>query len=250
MDKREKYGAAAAIAVAVVVIALVLSYPLLNHSHNPPPFNRSQFDSKAVSSGNARATFYGLGGVNYTLNNSSIYAYIYTSPPGPTVNGITGDYATYVNNGNSYTVYENISYTGGMLTIVSLVTGRNMTQNFIFNNTEDVEMNYSLNYVITIDGYVETVLHMSSPSGPNGTNISIVPQTYGFTESYSFIGSGPYAASFPTHNKSMANWSALAGLLYKGSLLFGFNSTVLNLNFSRITLLPGQSVNLGSITMR
>ena len=249
MEKREKYGMIAAIAVAALIVASILIYPLLSQAPTPPPFSQSQFDSRMVSVGNASANFYGLGGVKYTLNNSSIFTDLYTTPPGPTVYGISGDYASYFKSGNSYSVYENITYTGGLLTIFSQVTSSKMTQSFHFNNTERVAMNYSLNYVITIGGYVETVLHMSSPSGSNGTNISIVPQTHGFTETYSFFGNGPFAASFPTHNGTMANWSDLSGLLYRGSLQFGFNSTNLDLNFSRVTLLPGQSLDLGSITI-
>ena len=249
MEKREKYVMVAAIAVAAVIIASILIYPLLSQAPTPPPFNRAEFDSRVVSVGNASANFYGLGAVNYTLNNSSISAYLYTSPSGLNVYGISGDYASYSKNGNNYSVYENITYTGGLLTIFSHVTGSKMIQSFHFNNTEKVVMSYSLNYVISINGYVKTILHMSSPSGSNGTNISIVPQTHGFTETYSFVGNGPFAASFPTHNGAMANWSDLSGLLYRGSLQLGFNSTNLNLNFSRVTLLPGQSLDLGSITI-
>ncbi len=68
-----------------------------------------------------------------------------------------------------------------------------------------------------------------------------------FTETYSFLGSGPAAASFPLQNNMEANWSDLSGLLYKGSLQFGSGITALALNFSRITLLPRQSLCMGSI---
>ena len=122
----------AAIAVAVVIVASILIYPLLSQVPTPPPFSQSQFDSRMVSVGNASANFYGLGGVKYTLNNSSIFTDLYTTPPGPTVYGISGDYAIYFKSGNSYSVYENITYTGGLLTIFSQVTSSKMTQSFHF----------------------------------------------------------------------------------------------------------------------
>lgn len=239
----------AGVIITVILISFVI-YPALisNQNGSAPAFNRSDFNSGTVGVGNMSVQFTGLDFDSISHNNNSIFVDAYPSPPGETASGVTNDHAVFDNLSGNYTVHENISFKKSQMTVITNITSLGVTQTFVLNNTAGTKESYSLNYFAVVGGLQNATLYMNSPSGPIGKTVDISPQTYGLTESYSFLGSGPYAIQFQADGTYL-NWSSLDGLLYSGELSFSHDTTKLSLNYSQVSLLPGSSLVLGSIQL-
>ncbi|AKA49450.1 hypothetical protein IX51_10465 [uncultured archaeon] len=257
MDRDRKIMASSIIGGVVIVsiIIMALIFPSLfpnNNSAGNTHFNLANFDARSLEAGNNTLSTIGLSA--YHLNppgaNSSLTDYFVTFPPGDTVTGILNDNAVYLKNNGSYTVYENTTFKTDVVTVLSVLTNDSVIQSIAINNTGDELQTYSFSYHLFIPISGNTTLYNYTPYGSSPQNFTIVPSTFGFSESYSFPATGPVAVGFPYYNDTLVSWSDLFGVYKQGSITFNHQGTQLGLEFGEVRLPPGDSLNFGTITLK
>lgn len=237
---------------AIITVAVVL--PGLHSGNNTPgnsQFNRADFNSQTVYAQNT--SLYASGYGSYAIagqNKSHVLNEIFEiTPPGGGFSGLTNDVATYLNLSGTHIVYENMTFSNFTVTLTSVMTDEHVSQSIILNNTGPSLQKFSLSYYV-YTGVIGNITLFSNPNGgPQEQNVTIVPHTYGYSESYSFFYGGLLGVEYPYYSNTTVSWSTLSGLYTGGTLSFAHGETELELNFGQVSLPPGDSIDLGSISI-
>lgn len=256
MNKQTKIVVASVVAVVVVVAGITAGLMYFSKSGNETtkqPFNLNDFNRKTLVEGNR--TLKVIGAAQYILsdsnNSSPIYVSLSLMPPGLSYSLLYDDHAYYYEKNKIYYALENLTFKGAGLEVVSMLSDRNLTLSFILNNTGSEKQSFSLDYNVSLNSLTNTTLFIGGryPS----SNLTIVPNTYGLKESYSFKDNGYYKAQFEKYENVSVDWYAMTGIYSGGEITFSSGlfteGTLFSLAFSGVTLPPGDLLNLGSIVV-
>lgn len=243
-------GAAAIISIIIVASA----FPGYFNGHNAQGtshFNRADFNSRTVSAQNN--SLYASGIANYAIeeqNKSHVLSeYFELTPPGIGLSGLINDRAAYMNLSGTHIVYENLTFTNYTITIRSALTNEGVNQSIFLNNTSPNLQKFSFSYKLYTSAVGNITLFSYPNNGGQEKNVTIVPRTYGYSESYSFHNGDLTGVAYPYYNNTMISWSSLRGLYSGGTLTFNQGETAIGLNFGQVSLPPGDYLDLGNITV-
>lgn len=241
-------------AVIVIIIIVAVTFPGFHNNNNTQGnshFNRANFNSRTVSAQNNSLYVSGLGDYTIKEQNKShmLSEYFEFTHPGIGLTGLTNDIAAYLNLSGTHIVYENLTFPDYTITIVTFLSNESVTQGISLNNTGPSLQKFSFSYNLYTSIVGNITLLTYPNNGGQEQNITIVPHTYGYTESYSFYNGGLNGIEYPYYNNTTVSWSELSGLYTDGTLTFNQVGTEMALNFGQVSLPPGDYLDLGNISI-
>lgn len=239
------------IVIVAIIITAILYPSLIGNKSGPEPshFNLNDFNSETIVEHNN--TLKTLGLINYQITppgqNSSFWEYYEFTPPRSPMTGLIKDQAVYVKDQAAYMVNETMVYQNYTVCVVSDLTGNSVRQSLIIENTETSLLKISFSFNVVINSLGNTTLYNFTQPGSQQQNFTIVPRTYGLSESYSLSQGEPLGIGFPYFNETIISWSQLSALYNSGTVTFNQRGTQLIVEFSQVSIPPGDTLNLGTI---
>ena len=250
MNKDLKVIIAAVIAF-VVVVAGIVTIAELNSRHTTPPtvppWSPADFNAGALASGNTTLNITGDASSTLLTGNNTHHVYL-NFYPSTNKDTLTYDSAVYNKSGTG--ANETLNMTSIVLNVEYRMNNDSLTETFTIKNTQSTEQAISMNYQVLISTLTNVTVSQGDPHYP--VNATLVPATFGYTETYNFNSANLFGASFGNGVNCTFNWYSMEGILNSGSLIFNsysYNTTTLKLNFSGFSIPPYSSLTLGEMSV-
>ncbi|WP_048161745.1 hypothetical protein [Thermoplasma acidophilum] len=240
--------------IAIVTVAIVLSAGAVLALHFIPMHGQKaepsrapyEFTPRTLKAGNITVGIGGRGFFSIKQNNTRVVSVgFYLN--NEYIN-ITSDVLSLAGSGTQAT--EAIGMPGVQLDIRYELDPNKLICAFTLNNTGNSPL--PLDMIFSVNTYNLTDVTIFSGSPHSSTNLTLVPQTFGFIETYQIHNAPIYDSYWGNGTNINVDWYSMEGMLNDAAFTFTgtpFNSTEMTLEFSGVVEPAGFSLNVGQISM-
>jgi len=236
--------AAIVLAAGIVLSLHFIQKPSEKITSSKAPY---EFNVHTLKAGNTTVYITGRGFFNIQQGNTTrvVYAGFYLKNE---YMNVTSD--VLLPTASNTQAMEAISMPGIQLDIRYELNANELECTFILNNTGNSAQ--PLDMIFNMITYNLTDVTIFSGSPLSSANFTLVPQTFGFIETYNIYNTPIYDSYWANGTNMNVDWYSMVGILKDSAFTFTgtpYNSTEMTLEFSGIAEPAGLSLNVGQISM-